>query len=123
MSTARPAPTQAPNARSPRRASAATAPAETSGRRRRRAAGRGAARDEAQRVLRTRDDAEPARVAVDGARRVGGAHPVRENLHPREEGERAVVVVLDASDLEHAVRAHLDAVALRLAARAIHDRD
>src|SRR5581483_1807129 len=48
---------------------------------------------------------------------------VRENLHPREEGERAVVVVLDASDLEHAVRAHLDAVALRLAARAIHDRD
>src|SRR5262249_49987728 len=70
------------------------------------------------RLLGARDDAEAARLALSGAGRIRGLPPVRPALHLGEEAERVEVDVLDPSDVEHVVRADLDAVSLALAARA-----
>ncbi len=73
-------------------------------------------------MLRARDDAEPAGLTRGRARRVGALPAMRADLQAREEAERGIVGVVDAPHLEDVVRAHLDAVALALAARTVDDR-
>src|SRR5262245_12036940 len=76
-------------------------------------------RRERQRVLGTCDDAHAggaARVELRGER---GAVAVRQALELADERQPAKIAIADRADLEHAVRAHLDAVALALAPAAI----
>src|SRR5580658_9388765 len=79
----------------------------------------GAERDELDRPLRARGDAEPAGVAAFGVHHDRLAPPVGEQVQPAPQHQLAPFVTRQPPDLEHVERTDRGAVGLRLAAVAV----
>ena len=73
-------------------------------------------------MLRTRDDAQAARVAFGGANRERLAIAVDPCLHSRKQRQRPLILVAQLVHFENVVRTGLDAVLFRLASGAIDHR-